>query len=147
MKYIIVIFFALIFSLPAEARRGGGCVFGDGVSRNDIINLNQIVDTDQRDLKIGFCYEYFHFFFLDITTGGGEYCLYSNSDQHRSLSDSDAAMILAVSEDELPTPFLYRYPLLWVVLGVVFGFPMTIMVLALITESIRNTNKREESKA
>ena len=141
----MVIFFFFIFAPSAEARRGVGFVCGSWTSKNYIIDLDQIIDTEQKNLKIGFCYQYNHIFFVNVTAKNGNYCLYSQGDSYIRLSDSEAAMILGVSVDELPKPFLYRYPLLWVILSIILGIPILGAIFFII--QARFFNKKEESKA
>ncbi len=60
--------------------------------------------------EIGYKYEFFSFFFLELWTWDGKYCLYED-DKYVVLTNADAARLLGVSESKLPVPFLYRFPL------------------------------------
>ncbi len=75
--------------------------------------------------QIGFKYEYFSLFFLDLWTGEGEYVLYEG-DRYFPLSEEQLAT-LGTSADELGKPFMYRVPLGWiplVILLIGFGVRM-----------------------
>lgn len=80
-------------------------------------------------LKIGYVNSYGGLFWIDFWTWGGKYCVYNAANQRECqvVPPGVAATMLGVPEDQLPTPFFYRFPLGLVILGVLavgFGVAM-----------------------
>lgn len=68
---------------------------------------------------IGYKYEYFSLFFIDFWTGGGVLVLYDQSgDRYVPLRDDLCQQLTGRSPDSFGSPFLYKVPLGWIVLGV-----------------------------
>jgi hypothetical protein len=68
---------------------------------------------------IGYKYEYFSLFFLDLWTGGGALVLYDRSDdRYAPLSDEVLLELTGRTPESFGKPLLYRVPLGWVVIGV-----------------------------
>jgi len=77
-------------------------------------------------LKIGYVNSYGGLFWIDFWTWGGQYCVYAAENQRECqvIPPGVAATMLGVPEDQLPTPFFYRFPLGLVILaglGLAFG--------------------------
>lgn len=71
------------------------------------------------DPALGYKYEYFSLFFLDLWTGGGEIVLYDqSSDRYVPLSDQSLLELTGRTPDSFGTPFLYRVPLGWLLLAI-----------------------------
>lgn len=68
---------------------------------------------------IGYKYEYFSVFFLDLWTGEGELVLYDQSgDRYVPLNDRVLHELTGRTADSFGKPLLYRIPLGWAVIGV-----------------------------
>ena len=77
-------------------------------------------------MKVGHVCSYGGLFWIDFWTWGGQYCAYKAENQRECqvVPPAVAAVLPGVPEDELPTPFFYRFPLGLVVLaglGLAFG--------------------------
>ena len=70
-------------------------------------------------MKVGHVCSYGGLFWIDFWTWGGQYCAYKAENQRECqvVPPSVAAVLPGVPEDELPTPFFYRFPLGLVVLA------------------------------
>ena len=78
-------------------------------------------ETGFVDPAVGFKYEYFSLFFLDLWTGAGEIVVYEKEggDRYVEMTDEQLHALTGQSPDAFGTPFGYRFPLGWfVVLGV-----------------------------
>ena len=61
---------------------------------------------------IGYKYEYFSLFFLDVWTGDGEVVLYDQQDERHVVLDEEAMQALTgQSLDSIDPPLLYTVPL------------------------------------
>lgn len=77
-------------------------------------------------MKVGYVSSYGGLFWVDFWTWGGQYCVYKPTDDRRyqPVHPPVAAALLGVPEDQLSTPFFYRFPLGLIILaglGVAFG--------------------------
>jgi|JI102314A1RNA_FD_contig_31_2138770_length_528_multi_6_in_0_out_0_1 hypothetical protein len=73
------------------------------------------------DLKVGYLYDNFGLFWLDLWTWGGQYCLYEGDSVER-LTPEQAAEVLGTTTDKLGKPLLYTLPLgLAILLGLGVG--------------------------
>lgn len=66
--------------------------------------------------KVGYRYNYYGIFWIDFWTSDGTYCVYEG-EQSRSITPSEAALLLGKKESDLSRPFLYRYPLGLLIVG------------------------------
>ncbi len=76
-------------------------------------------------LKVGYVNSYGGLFWIDFWTWCGQYCVYAADNQRECqvVPPGVAATMLGVPEDQLPTPFFYRFPLGLIVLaGLAVGF-------------------------
>ena len=78
--------------------------------------------------KIGFKYEYGGIFWIDFWTGNGTYCIYFE-DRYRPIEAAEAARLLGKDEKDLGTPFLYRWPLGWLIFGPLFLLPIVVVLI------------------
>jgi hypothetical protein len=86
-----------------------------------ITHVGDITPTPQMkpgtaNIKVGYKYNYYGLFWIDMWTSGGAYCVYEGK-QYNPISEAEAAQLLGKSESELSAPFLYRVPLGWLILG------------------------------
>lgn len=97
------------------ACRGGAVIWGAGETishRADLADGLKAELSEESGLAnpaIGFKYEYFSIFFLDLWTGEGEYVLYEG-DRYFPLTEAHLTSI-GTSSDELGKPFLFYVPL------------------------------------
>src|SRR5262245_22464224 len=66
--------------------------------------------------NVGYKWGYFGVFWIDLWTHEGTYCVYSG-DRYSPISSAEAARLLGKNESDLTTPFLYRWPLGWLIIG------------------------------
>jgi hypothetical protein len=66
--------------------------------------------------KVGYKWDYWGVFWIDLWTYGGTYCVYEGKG-YQPIPPAEAARLLGRSENELSRPFLYRVPLGWLILG------------------------------
>jgi hypothetical protein len=81
------------------------------------------------DVAVGYHYHYWGLFWIDLWTYGGEYCLY-RGESYRPLSPAEAAKLLGRPESDLGKPFLYRFPLGWLLLAAIMAVVVLWMSLA-----------------
>lgn len=117
----------LVLALPglAHARRGV-IIWGAGETVSHLADADLSSDPELAaelqfdEPAIGYKYEYFSLFFLDLWTGGGQLVLYDqSSDRHVPLRDDVLLELTGRTPDSFGKPLLYRIPLGWVVIGVV----------------------------
>ncbi|HEY8432585.1 MAG TPA: hypothetical protein VIL20_29645 [Sandaracinaceae bacterium] len=74
------------------------------------------------DPAIGYEYEYFSLFFLDLWTAGGQLVLHDEaSDRYVPFEDEVLRELTGRTADPLGVPFLHRAPLGWIVIGLVLA--------------------------
>jgi hypothetical protein len=84
-----------------------------------------------------------------LWTWGGTYCVYEPvldgdrlSDKYKPIAKSEAARLLGKNEDELVTPFWYRYPL-----GLLlFLAAFVVCVIYALAYRVRMSRKRDDSR-
>lgn len=90
--------------------------------------------------KIGFHYDYFGVFWLDLWNWGGEYVIYDGlkEDAHGSvISKEEAAAFMGVEESKFGSPLNYKFP---------YGLDI-ILALGLLKFVPRAIAKRKQAKA
>jgi hypothetical protein len=61
--------------------------------------------------RVGFFYQHFGLFWLDIWSWSGKYTVYNHvKEQHYEISDADAAALLGIDEKKLSKPLSYHIP-------------------------------------
>jgi hypothetical protein len=113
----------LIGAGQAQARRGFKLfTMGETVSEvgtvSDDVTRAITADTGPRLNKIGFKYDYFGLFWLDLWNWGGEYVAYNslNEDTVYKVSKTQAADMMGIDEGKLGKPLNYRFPYLLMIL-------------------------------
>jgi len=66
--------------------------------------------------KVGYRYDYFGIFWIDFWTHGGTFCVYDEK-RYAPLPPAEAARLLGTSDSSLSSPFLYKVPLGWLIVG------------------------------
>jgi hypothetical protein len=97
----------------AQARRGFILItHGDAVSELGPARLEGELAAipELQGAKIGFHYDYFGLFWLDLWNWGGEYVIYNSAKQGEVLTAKQAAAFLGVPESEMGTPLNYKAP-------------------------------------
>jgi hypothetical protein len=106
----------LFFLSPGRASAGGIILItsGDTVNHVGAIHNTQIHAALRAggwtNPAVGFKYDYFGIFWLDLWTWGGDYCVFEGK-KYSPITASQAAELMGVPESELGKPFLYRFPL------------------------------------
>jgi len=78
-------------------------------------------DETGQELQVGYLYNSFGVFWLELWTWDGEYCLYEGDNVLR-LTPEQLAEVMKTTPDELGKPLLYTFPLgLLVLLGLGLG--------------------------
>lgn len=101
----------LLLYFPPTVKADFLITYGETV--NFAGDLAKSTNTKQ---KVGFKYSYFGFFWLDLWTWDGSYCIYEPTSiiSHKIFKVIDlqeAARITGKNESEFGKPFLYKYPL------------------------------------
>jgi hypothetical protein len=113
---------ALVFLGPASAEAKGIVL----ITHGDTIALIGPLKAEFRehrklrgsDINVGFRYDYFGIFWLDLWTWGGEYCLYDDKN-YEPIPPNKAALLMGIAEGDLTRPFNYRFPIgLLILLGI-----------------------------
>jgi hypothetical protein len=90
------------------------------ITRGDTItHIGDVSPQNRQALeagKVGYKYSYWGVFWVDLWTWGGDYCVYEG-ERYRPIQRGEAARLLGKPESELGTPFLYKVPLGWLILG------------------------------
>jgi hypothetical protein len=84
-----------------------------------ISHVGDVPPQDRQGLgasKVGYKYSYWGVFWVDLWTWGGEYCVYEG-DRYLPIPPAEAARLTGKPVNELGTPFLYRFPPGWFILG------------------------------
>ena len=77
-------------------------------------------ETGLAGAAVGFKYEYFSVFFLDLWTGKGEVVFYDDT-RYVVPSDEWLRAVTGMTADDFGKPIPYRVPLGWIVLVVVIA--------------------------
>ncbi len=113
---------AALFAEPAQAGRGLLLItHGDAIKHVADLSPEMAKFASEEmghdGVKLGYKYDHFGLFWLDLWTWDGEYCLYAG-DTYWSLPPDAAAQIMEQPVESLGTPFLYKFPLgLMILLG------------------------------
>jgi hypothetical protein len=122
----VVFAYALTIALqpsPAEAKGFMLVTYGDSVFHVADIPAERKEVFRQlagQDVAVGYRYDYFGVFWVDLWTWGGQWCLYDGS-SYSPLSAVQAAAILDTTPERLRKPFLYTFPLGLTIVIVLFG--------------------------
>jgi hypothetical protein len=89
------------------------------------------------DFKVGYKYSYAGVFWLDIWTWDGEFCVYKggglmDDTSYVSIDKATAAELMGKTEDQIGIPFVYRFPLLLLILGGVAVVGAFVFVVTLV---------------
>jgi hypothetical protein len=110
--------FALALLSPAGAS-AKGIVFitwGDTITHvGNATNPAKLPTT-----QVGYKYGHFGIFWIDLCTYSGTFCVYEGN-RYNPITRAEAAQLLGMNETDLATPFLYRVPLGWMILGPVIA--------------------------
>lgn len=87
-------------------------------------------------VNIGYKYQYFGVFWINVWTAGGTYCEYEG-DAYTPISSAEAARALGKSEADLTPPFAYRYPLGWFI----FGPLLLLWAVVAVVGKVRRSNR------
>ncbi len=115
---------AALISQPAQAK--GIVLITSGESVAHYADLTgdmkqQAEEATGAEVQVGYKYDQFGVFWLELWTWGGSYVLY-HDDTVWELTPEQTAEALGVKVEELGTPFLYKFPLgLMIVAGLVIG--------------------------
>lgn len=122
--FLLSVMFALsayLMLTPSEAQ-AGLITYGETISEVGELTPEKIKELRLNNkFKVGYKYSYFGLFFLDLWTGDGEFCLYKDAilDEapYEPIDKQRAAELMGIAEDQIQLPFLYRYPLLLLIIG------------------------------
>lgn len=113
-----------LMSEPAHAGKGIMLItHGDAVAHYaDLSGDSKKIaeEITNHEVRVGYLYQQFGVFWLELWTWDGAFVLYQG-DNVWKMTDEEAAMLLEVKPEELGKPFLYRFPLGLLILGVVVG--------------------------
>jgi hypothetical protein len=107
---------AFVLLSPAQASAKGIILITWGETISHVGNTSPQADPTHGSRQVGFKYGYFGVFWIDLWTHGGTYCVYEGK-RYNPISSAEAARLLGKTESELSTPFLYRIPLGWLIIG------------------------------
>lgn len=123
---LVIAALGLLASPTHACAQRGVLIFGAGDTISHYADANLDGDPELEaalgfeDPAIGYRYEYFSLFFLDLWTGEGELVLYDQAtDRYVRLSDEVALDLTGRSAESFGEPFLYRFPLGWLRIGAV----------------------------
>lgn len=101
-----------------------------------VVRLNELAPSYQDQwqrktgklLSVGYKYSSFGVFWLNVWTWSGEYCL-TDGQGYYSLPGTEIAKMIAPGS-RLEPPFLYRFPLGWIVIAfvLVVGIPSMLII-------------------
>lgn len=130
MRWIVLISLAAVGVIAdagsVHARRGFVLIgSGDTISRRAALGDDLVAEAQQEfgfaEPALGYRYEYFSVFFLDLATFEGEYVLFDEEgDSYVPLTEDDL-LDLGTSADELGKPFFYYVPYGWPILLLLGG--------------------------
>jgi len=121
-----VIAYALLSPSPASAKGFVLVTWGDTIS-----HLGDVSVPNRAGLaanKVGFKSSYFGVFWVDLWTWGGEFCVYEGN-RYGPISRAEAARLVGKPENEVGKPFLYRFPLGWLIFGPLIALGVVVAVL------------------
>lgn len=75
--------------------------------------------------QIGYKYDYFGIFWIDLWTSGGTYCVYDGNN-YAPIEPAVAAQLLGQSD--VSPPFLYRVPLGWLIFGPLIAIGIVVAI-------------------
>jgi hypothetical protein len=105
---------------PSKARAGIILItWGETVSHIGDVSAQN--NQNLRTGKVGYKYSYWGVFWIDLWTHSGTYCVYEG-ERYKAITAAEAARLLGKIESELSTPFLYKVPLGWIILGLLILF-------------------------
>lgn len=117
---------------PSEATAKGIVLITYGDTMTKVGELppteRQAMRQAGRDVAVGFRYDYFGLFWLDLWTWGGEFCLYDDKN-YDPIPPAEVARLLKINESELSKPFLYKVPLGLVIVLVVVALVVAVKLL------------------
>jgi len=122
----------IVLLSPSVAKAGGVIItWGDTVSYCGGVPDQHKLDVQAvhgADVAVGYHYHHWGLFWIDLWTYGGEYCLYQGK-SYSPLSPAEAAKLLGKPESDLGRPFLYRFPLGWLLLTA--GMAVVVLCMSL----------------
>ncbi|MEM7233803.1 MAG: hypothetical protein AAF517_16625 [Planctomycetota bacterium] len=124
----------LFFTFPDRADAGRGVVLW---GQSNDVHLVKDLEGDQGDL--GYLYDYFSLFFVNIWTWGGKYVIYEG-DGYSDLptqSPAELATLLGIEESEIKKPITYTIPPGAVILG--------LLAIVFIALKLKGGNDEEEA--
>jgi hypothetical protein len=110
---------AVAFALfsPGEVNAGGVVVYTWGDTISHVGQAQPQARQGHWGSNVGYKYHYLGAFWIDLWTSDGTYCVYESGSLYEPISSAEAAKLLGKSESDLTTPFLYRWPLGWMIFG------------------------------
>lgn len=114
---------------------------GDTISHVGDINNSKgtLAHFGGRPDGVGYKYTFYGLMLIDFWRDGGQFCVYKD-EEYFAISNAEAASLLGIPEDELYTPFLYRFPPGLLILGI-------LLMLGLFTNAVVRINRKEEPDA
>ncbi len=113
-RFVILLLSVLFFGVhEAQARKGFFLItHGDAVSELGKVKLSGELASipELHSAKIGFHYDHFGIFWLDLWNWGGEYVIYNDMKEGSPITKAQAAVFLGVPESEIGTPLNYKCP-------------------------------------
>jgi hypothetical protein len=131
--------FALALFSPSEAS-AKFVLITSGETITHIGDVTPQTKMGPAGVKVGYKYNYYGVFWIDLWTSGGTYCVYEDK-KYGPISSAEAAQLLGKSESDLSSPFLYRFPLGWLILG-----PL-ILIAAMVKIASLTSGRSNESEA
>ena len=104
----------------AKARRGWALI---GSSENiaevaDVVTPEALTEVGFAQPVIGYKYSDFSVFFVPLFTGGGSYVVCDrDGDSYIPLDDAQVLALSGQTPDDIGTPFFYKVPFGWLILG------------------------------
>jgi hypothetical protein len=129
----VVVGFALLSRGEASARGFVIVTWGDTISH--VGDAPAQTKQSHGSSQVGYKYGYFGVFWIDLWTHSGTYCVYDGR-MYTPIASAEAARLLGKSESELSTPFLYRWPLGWMIFG-------PLIVIGIISEALSKRGRNE----
>lgn len=98
--------------------------------------MAKLAGTDK--VEVGYLYNYFGVFWIDLWTWGGQYCLFHRN-QAQVLQPEECAKFLGTTVDKLSKPWQYRFPLGLLMIG-------GIVLVAIPLNMWTSANERREKR-